>query len=210
MRRLYIALVVLVATLAFAAAATARPAPKRAAHDRAGTTQPDQVIQWNRTLLQLLQTPGAQPATVHPTRTMAITQLAVYDAVVAIEGGTRSYLPQRPVLRPSSPAAAAAGAAHRALLSLFPGQRAVIDAKFQASLAQLGSSDRVRAGVRVGERAARAVLTARARDHSGAPASPFTPAPGPGEYQLTPPAFGQPVFTNWAAVTPFVLKRASE
>jgi PAP2 superfamily len=210
MRRLYIALAVLVASLAFAAAATARPAPKRGVRDRSSATQPDQVIQWNRTLLQLLQTPGAQPATVHPTRTMAITQLAVYDAVVAIEGGTRSYLPQRPVLRPSSPAAAAAAAAHRALLSLFPSQRGVVDAKFRASLAQLGTSDRVREGIRVGERAARAVLAARANDRSNATPPPFMPAPGAGEYQLTPPAFGQPVFTNWAAVTPFALERASQ
>ena len=35
-------------------------------------SQPDQVIQWNRTLLQILQTPSAQPATIHPTRSMAI------------------------------------------------------------------------------------------------------------------------------------------
>jgi hypothetical protein len=210
MRRLYIALVVLLATLVFAAAADAQPVVKHATPARSGPTRPDQVIQWNRTLLELLQAPGAQPATVHPTRRMAITQLAVYDAVVAIEGGTRSYLPQRPVLRPSSAAAAAAAAAHRALLSLFPSQRGAIDAKFQASLAQLGASDRVREGIRVGERAARAVLAARAHDRSNATPPSFAPAPGPGEYQLTPPAFGQPMFTNWAAVTPFALKRASQ
>jgi hypothetical protein len=210
MRRLSIALAVLVASLAFAGAASARPAPKRPARDHAGATQPDQVIQWNRTLLALLQTPGAQPATVHPTRTMAITQLAVDDAVVAIEGGTRSYLPQRPILRPSSPAAAAAAAAHRVLVTLFPNQRGLVDAKFQDSLAQLGRSDRVAAGIRVGSRAAQAVLAARANDHSNATPTPFAPAPGAGEYQLTPPAFGQPVFTHWAAVTPFVLKKASQ
>ena len=26
------------------------------------------VVQWNRTLLVLVRTPGAQPATIHPTR----------------------------------------------------------------------------------------------------------------------------------------------
>jgi len=29
----------------------------------------------------LLAAPGAQPATIHPTRTLAITQIAVYDAI---------------------------------------------------------------------------------------------------------------------------------
>ena len=32
----------------------------------------DQVIRWNRTLLQIIRTPGAQPATVHPARNLAI------------------------------------------------------------------------------------------------------------------------------------------
>ena len=34
------------------------------------------VIQWNRILLAIVRTPGAQPATIHPTRTLAITQLS--------------------------------------------------------------------------------------------------------------------------------------
>ncbi|HJS94730.1 MAG TPA: hypothetical protein VJ741_10725, partial [Solirubrobacteraceae bacterium] len=33
----------------------------------------DQVIQWNQELQQVLTAPGAQPAWIHPTRTMAIT-----------------------------------------------------------------------------------------------------------------------------------------
>ena len=28
----------------------------------------DEVTQWNKTLLTIVRTPGAQPATVHPTR----------------------------------------------------------------------------------------------------------------------------------------------
>ncbi len=50
----------------------------------APATSPDQVIQWNRILLGILRTPGAQPATIHPTRSMAILHAAVYDAVNAI------------------------------------------------------------------------------------------------------------------------------
>jgi hypothetical protein len=32
----------------------------------------DPVIQWNRSLLAIVRTPGAQPATIHPTRSFAI------------------------------------------------------------------------------------------------------------------------------------------
>jgi hypothetical protein len=172
--------------------------------------QPDQVIQWNQTLLQVLQTPGAQPATVHPTRSLAITQLAVYDAVNAIDGGNEPYLFQRRAPGGASPEAAAAAAAHAAMLALFPSQQVTIDAKFQDSLAQIGSGPRVREGIRVGERAARQILAARTGDGSSATPPVFTPGSGPGEYQLTPPNFQQPVFTHWAAVRPFALDSADQ
>ena len=48
---------------------------------------PDQVIQWNQELQKVLVAPGAQPASIHPTRTLAITQISVYDAVNGILGG---------------------------------------------------------------------------------------------------------------------------
>jgi hypothetical protein len=210
MRRIAVALALLVATLSFTAAADARPSTRHRPPADPSPTQPDQVIQWNRTLLQVLQTPGAQPATVHPTRSMAITQLAVYDAVNAIEGASTPYLPQPYAPHAASPAAAAAAAAHRALLSLFPSQQALIDAKFQDSLSQIGGGERVRQGIRVGELAANAILAARAHDGSGATPPAFVAQSGPGEYQLTPPTFSQPVFTHWGAVTPFALSSGSQ
>ncbi len=172
-------------------------------------SQPDQVIQWNRTLLQILQTPGAQPATIHPTRSMAIVHLAIYDAVNAIMGRHAPYLVlQAP--RSASPDAAAAAAAHTALLSLFPNQQSVIDAKFQDSLSQIGSGEHVRQGIRVGEEAANAILATRANDGSDSTPPVFVPQSGPGEYQLTPPNFKQPVFTNWPDVRPFALETGDQ
>jgi len=135
------------------------------------SSQPDQVIQWNRTLLQILQTPGAQPATIHPTRSMAIVHLAMYDAVNAIVGGHEPYLALH-APRAASPEAAAAAAAHATLLALFPIDQSVIDAKFADSLAQIGGGAHVRQGIRVGNEAADAILAARANDGSdGTPPS---------------------------------------
>jgi hypothetical protein len=170
---------------------------------------PDQVIQWNRTLLQILQTPGAQPATIHPTRSMAIVHLAIYDAVNAIRGGHAPYLVLH-APRSASPEAAAAAAAHTALRSLFPNQQSVIDAKFQDSLSQIGGGAHVRQGIRVGEEAANAILAARADDGSDSSPPVFVPQSGPGEYQLTPPSFKPPVFTNWSDVRPFALETADQ
>ena len=162
------------------------------------------------TLLQLLTTPGAQPATVHPTRSLAITQLAVYDAVNAIQGGTAPYLRGHPAPRAASPDAAAAAAAHTVLLALFPSQQPAIDSQYQVSLSQVGGGAHVRQGIRVGTDAAEAILAARANDGAAATPPPFTPQAGPGEYQLTPPSFQQPVFTHWAAVRPFALRTGDQ
>ena len=72
-------------TLALTGTSVARQLKEHRHQADMSLAQPDQVVQWNQEMLQLLQAPGAQPATIHPTRTMAITQLAVYDAVNAIE-----------------------------------------------------------------------------------------------------------------------------
>ncbi len=57
------------------------------------STQPvNPVIQWNRNLLEIVRTPGAQSPTVHPTRSFAIMHAAIYDAVNAIDRTHRPYL----------------------------------------------------------------------------------------------------------------------
>ena len=61
-------------------------------------------------------------------------------------------------------------------------------------------------GLRFGERVADAVLAARANDGAAADRPAFTPGTGPGEYQLTPPAFAPAAFTQTPHVTPFVLE----
>src|SRR5258705_4831909 len=126
------------------------------AHASSDASQPDQVIQWNRTLLQILQTPGAQPATIHPTRSMAIVHLAIYDAVNAIRGGQVPYLVLH-ARRSVSPEAAAAAAAHTALLSLFPNQQSGIDAKLQDSLFQIWRGEHVLQGILVAQAGANGV-----------------------------------------------------
>jgi len=65
-------------------------------------------------------------------------------------------------------------------------------------------------GLRFGEEVANAVLAARANDGASATPPVFTPGTGPGEYQLTPPAFAAAGFTQTQRVTPFVLQRPSQ
>jgi hypothetical protein len=138
-------------------------------------TSPDQVIQWNRILLGILRTPGAQPATIHPTRSMAILHAAVYDAVNAIAKTNAPYLVRLEAPSHASEPAAAAAAAHAVLVRLYPAQAAALDADLALSLSQVPDGKAKDQGVRVGEEAAAGILTLRADDSSAATPIPFVP-----------------------------------
>jgi PAP2 superfamily len=168
------------------------------------------VIDWNQVLLSIVNTPGAQPAKIQPTRNFAILHAAIYDAVNAIDRSHESYLISVRAPRNASEVAAADAAAHTALVGLYPGQQALVDADYAAELAQMPDSPAKDEGVRLGEQVASELLAIRANDGSNVTPPPFVAGTAPGDYQLTPPNFAAPVFTTWGKVTPFVLDRADQ
>ena len=94
------------------------------------------VIEWNRTLLAIVRTPGAQPATIHSTRSFAILHAAIYDAVNNIEPRFSPYLVHLPdVPRSASKIAAADQAAHDVLVFLYPALQASLDTELEQDLA---------------------------------------------------------------------------
>jgi hypothetical protein len=170
------------------------------------------VVQWNRTLLMIVRTPGAQPPTVHPTRSFAIMHAAIYDAVNAIDRAHKPYLIRLSgVSHFASQDAAAAAAAHEVLLALYPKFQAMIDAELQQSLAGIPDGGDKAEGITIGKTVADQILALRSNDGSSAPTVPFVFGNAPGDYQSTPPNFPkQPQFTHWSQVTPFALNRASQ
>src|SRR6266545_4016038 len=95
---------------------------------------------------------------------LAMVQGAVYDAVNAIDGGHQPYL-VAPAADPSdSKEAAAATAAFRVLVGLFPTQQAALQPLYDASLAGVPDGPPKTGGIGVGEAAAAAMLAARAND----------------------------------------------
>src|SRR6201997_1753654 len=114
------------------------------------------VLQGNRPLLVIVRTPGAQPATIHPTRSFAIMHAAIYDAVNAIDGTHKPYLFGFSAPHVASQEAAAASAAHEVLVKLYPNfQATLLDPQLQQALAQLpnqGKADGVRIGNAVADR----------------------------------------------------------
>jgi hypothetical protein len=106
------------------------------AQSTSNTPSVNVVVQWNRTLLIIVRTPGAQPATVHPTRSFAIMHAAIYDAVNAIDRTHTPYSVRLShVSRFASQDAAAATAAHEVLAALYPKFQPVLDDQLQQSLA---------------------------------------------------------------------------
>lgn len=168
------------------------------------------VIDWNRVLLSIVDTPGAQPANVQPTRDFAIVQAAIYDAVDSIDRTYEPYLISVRAPRGASETAAADAAAHTALLGLYPGQQSLLDADYAAELATVGDGPAKDSGIRVGEQIATELLAIRANDGSNNAPAPFVPGTAPGDYRPTPPNFPAPVFTAWGQVTPFVLDTSSQ
>jgi hypothetical protein len=168
------------------------------------------VIAWNKELLHIVQTPGAQPATIQPTRSFAILHASIYDAVVSITRDAPAYLFSVPASSTARADAAAAQAGHDTLVALYPKWKAALDQQLSSELAVIPDGTGKQQGIQVGQTVAARLIAIRANDGSAATPQPFVAGNQPGNYQLTPPKFVAPVFTNWGNVTPFVLNNAAQ
>ena len=136
----------------------------------------------------------------------AFTALAMYDAVVTIEGRYEPFAPQPRAHRHASPEAAAATAAYLVLSHYFPASRQALTDDYLSSLADVDNGVGKVHGIKVGEIAAIRMIAARRDDGRDA----TVPQPGgspldPGEWRPTAPAFA-PMLTPWLGfVDPVVL-----
>jgi hypothetical protein len=152
-----------------------------------------------------------------------MVQIAVHDALNAIDPRYERYTDVGSTNADASPDAAVAAAARRTLLELLaplpdsPQKQAAvttIETAYAALLASLPADAATHAGVDVGNAAAAAILALRMNDGSATPHLPYTLLPAPGVYQPTPnpefPAVITPSFAGWAHVTPFVLNHGRQ
>jgi hypothetical protein len=170
------------------------------------------VVQWNKNLLLLVRTPGAQSPTVHATRSFAIMHAAIYDAVNAIDKSHKPYLIRVPSpRRDASLEAAADAAAHEVLVALYPAFKTSLDAEFLQSLAQIRNGEEKTKGISIGQTVADGILALRSTDGANSAPIPYVFGNAPGDYQSTPQNFPkQPQFTHWSHVTPFALEHANQ
>src|SRR6266545_1990978 len=160
---------------------------------------------------------GEQYGPTRASRAMAFVHIAIFEAVNAIAGGYQSYTGLPPVHVDTSMDAAIAQAAHDTLVALYPSQSASFDAQLADDLSQ-GRDQHGRAqahGIRLGQRAARAILALRARDGSDH-AEPrvgieFITGDEPGQWRQDPISqLRLALGAYWGGVTPFVLRSAAQ
>ena len=144
----------------------------------------DVVTDWNAIALNTSVAAGNGPAP--QARIAAIVHAAIFDSVNAIEPRYSIYAVSPPVTLPASPEAAAAAAAHRVLVRLFPAAQSLLDSQYAASLAQTADGDAKTNGIAVGEFVAAEMVALRLND--GSAPQPYTlPPPGLGIWRPTAP-----------------------
>lgn len=175
----------------------------------------DVVLDWNATALNALQAEGKAGRGVPPTtgsRLLAITALSVHDAVNAFDRTHTSYAVNTAAPEGASKEAAAAAAAHRALVTLLPNQSQLFDRQLAQSLAEITDSPEAEAnGVAFGNFVADTIIASRANDGS-ANNSPYVPPAG--DYVWRPNTeganVGVAVGANWGKVKPFVIPSSAQ
>jgi hypothetical protein len=190
-----------------------------------GPANADVVTDWNEIAVTEVVVSGFGPfgGLQRLSRVRAIVQIAVHDALNAIEPRYERYTGPARVHHDASPDAAVAAAASQTLLALLapvpdaPAKQAAI-AMIETAYAVIVGPEpydtATQAGIDAGAAAAEAILALREADGSDTPHLPYTLGPAPGVYQPTPnPEFPDvitPSFAGWAHVTPFALRHGAQ
>jgi hypothetical protein len=175
----------------------------------------DVVLDWNAIAVSTMLGQIPAPNPFSQARFMAITQLAVFEAVNAVTGKYQPYLGTIHAPEDASADAAAIAAAHAVLLNYFPGSATALNDARASSLATIPNGQAKDDGIATGEAAAAAMILLRANDGS-APAQFFVPgSPGPGVWEATPscPTVGGiqvGILLQWRNVTPFGIGSAGD
>lgn len=175
----------------------------------------DEVTDWNHIMLEATLTPPATPAPIS-TRSTAIVQAAVFDAVNGIDPRyTPIYVPPA-APRNASRRAAAVQAAYATLIRLYPAQSDTLDQQRSASLMGISqgwgaeNSESIQKGIEWGQTVADAIWEWRSNDGFNQTLPPFTGGTAPGVWRPTPPAFAPGLAPQLAQVTPWVIQSPSQ
>ncbi|MFM9827783.1 MAG: hypothetical protein ACKVOB_03435 [Sphingomonas sp.] len=208
----------------------------------------DRVLAWHENALDAVaidHTPpvgGRAPLNnggpVRTSRALAMTQIAVFDALNAFSGKFQAYNTLTPAPRGASKDAAIAYASHGVLSVLYPAQKVQLDVLLSSDVSSIrGSAASIAAGRAVGEASAAAIIRRRTNDGSeirevnfggrgrvasgttnfygepvnGGSTAPFRWTPDPLTPGDTPGTTLQLALgASWGAVKPFVIRSGDQ
>jgi hypothetical protein len=195
--------------IASALLAAALVVPGGATSGSAQTGLPDTyVTDWDAVGSQAFSAAALTPAEGHVI--FAYVAIAVYDSVMAIEGGYQPFAIDVDAPAGASAEAAVAAASHRVLVHYLPAQGpGILDPAYTASLATIPDGPAKTDGVATGEQVAALLIAERADDGFRAPVT-YTPPdpPIPGVWIPTAPT--PPIGTYLGLMRPFSLDSADQ
>lgn len=194
---------VAVAMGAVVAATASGPAP--AVVSAAGAGNP--VVEWDLNAQTAIWDVAAQQPN-EQVRSFAMVSGAVYDAVNAIARTPyQPYLVAPAASGTESVETAVATAAHGVLAALFPNQQERLQTQYDDALAAIPDGTAKQGGIRVGARAAAAMVAARQGDGAFG-SQQWVNGTAPGQWRPTPPLFlSQGAWTGH--MRPFLIPGAS-
>jgi hypothetical protein len=160
----------------------------------------DLVLRWNETVLQAIKAERTPPPLA--ARNLAMVHVAIFDAVNSINPAHRAYRYPQQVRGPAAAEAAAAVAAHRVVLELYPRRAATFDDALDASLAMVAADDGRASAVELGQSVAEKVLAWR-RSDGATRRMRYAPELDVGVWRPTPPGLRPPLLPQWRYVVPF-------
>lgn len=191
----------------------------------------NEVLTWNDTTVRVAAI-GGQNA-IQQTRTVAMVQGAVHDALNAIKPRYAAYYFEGPSAAGATPEAAVAAASHVVLIAVLPTfggppqqaeAQALVEAAYRVALAGIPDGQAKQDGIAAGRAAGEAMLALR-KDDGATRSAPYTPVSGPGHWRPHPnpdppnppikdpklaPGFAPSALPGWGNVTPFTLLSASQ
>lgn len=169
-----------------------------------GAARADIVTDWNEkaaAVMEAEKVTGGYPA----ARSLSIMHAALFDAVNAVEKRHAPYSSTPIEAAGASADVAAHAAARRALTELYPRQKPMIDAAFDAAVSKVAEGTAKAAGGAAGDKAALALVQLRAGDGAVSP-NTYRPNTAPSVYVIT----AAPIMPWAGAVKPLALRSVAQ
>ncbi len=168
------------------------------------------LILWNEVAWRTIAVEGMRPPPVAQFY-LGLVSMAVFNAVVTIEGEGEPTLPQDRIHGEASSDVAAATAAHDVLLAFFPASQGALDADYDAWLAGVPDDEARQLGLQAGQEAAAALIESREGDGREDATRRLTRPAAPPAGMWVPTVSGMEWMTPWLGFTrPLLIDSATQ